>query len=96
MWLLMLLILLALPFFQFCTLLGLSGRRRQLCRREAVMGTLIQHAATLALHECQHQMKEQRWNCNLQQNKLAILNKSKVYSSEITIHYFPIKQLSLL
>ena len=45
-------------------LVGLVRRQKHVCRRHVEMMEAVKSGAAVAIHECQQQFRNRRWNCS--------------------------------
>ena len=58
------------PVTSWCdSISGLVDHQKALCRRHPDVFWQIKDAASLAIRECQHQFRNERWNCSTTHDK---------------------------
>lgn len=55
-------------------LVGLVRRQKHICRRHVEMMNAVKSGAVVAIHECQLQFMDRRWNCSTV-NAVSIFGK---------------------
>ncbi|OCT62288.1 protein Wnt-9b isoform X2 [Xenopus laevis] len=55
------------PHLKHCDLLPLTRRQKRLCRKEPGLAEALREAVRLGVVECQFQLRNERWNCSLQE-----------------------------
>ncbi|GFN82956.1 protein wnt [Plakobranchus ocellatus] len=60
-----------------CNMLSLHRKHKRLCRRGRGVAETLVRATRLSALECQHQFKQERWNCTLGKYRTNILEISE-------------------
>uniref|UniRef100_H2Y6S3 Protein Wnt n=1 Tax=Ciona savignyi TaxID=51511 RepID=H2Y6S3_CIOSA len=55
----------------------LTTSQRRKCKRDPGMPQVLTEATHIAAAECQHQFRDERWNCSLGTSRIHILNKGR-------------------
>uniref|UniRef100_H2Y6S0 Protein Wnt n=1 Tax=Ciona savignyi TaxID=51511 RepID=H2Y6S0_CIOSA len=58
-----------------CDSFRLTTSQRRKCKRDPGMPQVLTEATHIAAAECQHQFRDERWNCSLGTSRIHILNK---------------------
>ncbi|XP_070559478.1 protein Wnt-2b-A-like [Ptychodera flava] len=68
---------------------GLASKQRKLCREYPDVMVSIGHGASLGIEECQHQFKNNRWNCSNLEKDSSVFGKTmlKIASREAAFVY---------
>ena len=54
---------------------GLIGRQRKLCRTHPDVMVSVVQGAKMGVKECQHQFRDNRWNCSTSQRDSSVFGK---------------------
>lgn len=68
------------------SLVGLVRRQKHVCRRNVEMMEAVKSGAVVAIHECQQQFRNRRWNCTTV-NAVSVFGK--IHNSGTYILYKP-------